>query len=126
MAFTEAPHLVPVDRPIDSNVCSYYRNGMSAPIEFVESEAKSVLNRVQGMPFKWSINPYRGCSHACVFCQCGDTPILMADGTTRPLEEVRIGDQIYETVRRGNYRSDTRTFGLEHWRVEKTASRIKL
>src|SRR5437016_7303437 len=37
-------------------------------VEWVEIQVKSVLNRVQGMPFKWSINPYRGCSHSCVFC----------------------------------------------------------
>jgi DNA repair photolyase len=36
--------------------------------EFVEIEVKSVLNRVAGMPFRWSINPYRGCSHGCMFC----------------------------------------------------------
>src|SRR5437588_247020 len=126
MAFTEAPRHAPVDRPIDSNVCSYYRDTMPAPIEFVESEAKSVLNRVEGMPFKWSINPYRGCSHACAFCLCGDTSILMADGTTRPLEETRIGDQIYGTVKRGNYRRYTRTFVLNHWSVEKPAHRVTL
>lgn len=34
----------------------------------VETPAKSVLNRVQGMPFHWSVNPYRGCYHGCVFC----------------------------------------------------------
>src|SRR5437588_9627438 len=126
MAFTEAPRHAPVDRPIDSNVCSYYRDTMPAPIEFVESEAKSVLNRVEGMPFNWSINPYRVCSHACAFCLCGDTSILMADGTTRPLEETRIGDQIYGTVKRGNYRRYTRTFVLNHWSVEKPAHRVTL
>ncbi len=36
--------------------------------EWVEIAVKSVLNRVQGMPFNWSINPYRGCAHACVYC----------------------------------------------------------
>ncbi len=38
---------------------------------FYEVRAKSVLNRVSGaskMPFRWTINPYRGCSHACNFC----------------------------------------------------------
>ncbi len=35
---------------------------------WIEIEAKSVLNRVRGMPFGWSINPYRGCYHQCVFC----------------------------------------------------------
>jgi DNA repair photolyase len=39
-------------------------------IEFIEVEAKSVINHVPGgaMPFDWTINPYRGCTHACVYC----------------------------------------------------------
>jgi len=39
-------------------------------MEFIEVEAKTVLNHVPGgaMPFSWTINPYRGCSHACVYC----------------------------------------------------------
>jgi DNA repair photolyase len=38
---------------------------------FYEVRAKSVLNRVPAksrMPFRWTINPYRGCSHACSYC----------------------------------------------------------
>jgi DNA repair photolyase len=38
---------------------------------FYEVKAKSALNRVpkaSRMPFRWTINPYRGCSHACQFC----------------------------------------------------------
>jgi DNA repair photolyase len=38
---------------------------------FYEVRARSVLNRVpekSRMPFRWTINPYRGCSHACIFC----------------------------------------------------------
>jgi DNA repair photolyase len=39
-------------------------------ITFIESEAKSIINRVPGnyLPFDWTINPYRGCTHACTFC----------------------------------------------------------
>jgi DNA repair photolyase len=39
-------------------------------IECIEVEAKSVINRVPGggLPFDWTINPYRGCSHACTYC----------------------------------------------------------
>jgi DNA repair photolyase len=29
---------------------------------------RSALNRVSGMPFRWSLNPYRGCTHACHYC----------------------------------------------------------
>lgn len=42
-----------------------------AGLVFHEVLAKSALNRVPGassMPFSWTINPYRGCSHACVYC----------------------------------------------------------
>ncbi|WP_066043435.1 Rv2578c family radical SAM protein [Herbiconiux solani] len=43
-----------------------------AGITFHEVLAKSALNHVPGastvMPFAWTINPYRGCSHACVYC----------------------------------------------------------
>ena len=38
---------------------------------FYEVRSKSVLNRVpeaSRMPFRWTINPYRGCTHACVYC----------------------------------------------------------
>ena len=39
-------------------------------IEFIEVEAKTVLNHVPGgaMPFSWTVNPYRGCTHACTYC----------------------------------------------------------
>ena len=33
-----------------------------------EIRAKTILNRVRGMPFEWSISPYRGCIHACTYC----------------------------------------------------------
>jgi len=38
---------------------------------FYEVRARSALNRVpraSRMPFRWTVNPYRGCSHACVYC----------------------------------------------------------
>ena len=39
-------------------------------MEFIEVEAKTVINKVPGgaLPFDWTINPYRGCSHACTYC----------------------------------------------------------
>jgi DNA repair photolyase len=33
-----------------------------------EEPCRSALNRVRGMPFGWSLNPYMGCAHRCTFC----------------------------------------------------------
>ena len=33
-----------------------------------EEPCRSALNRVRGMPFSWSLNPYMGCAHRCTFC----------------------------------------------------------
>jgi DNA repair photolyase len=38
------------------------------PTEYREEACKSALNRVKGMGFNWSLNPYMGCAHQCTFC----------------------------------------------------------
>ena len=96
---------------------------------FYEVQAKSVVNRVpeaSRMPFRWTINPYRGCQHACRYCLVGETPILMADGRTKPLSEIRIGDRIYGTVKSGYYRHYALTTVLAHWSTVKSAYKIIL
>ena len=45
-------------------------------ITFYEVRAKSIINRVpeaSRVPFRWTINPYRGCSHACFYCFARNT-----------------------------------------------------
>lgn len=45
-------------------------------VTFHEVRARSVLNRVPGeslVPFRWTVNPYRGCSHACRYCFARNT-----------------------------------------------------
>jgi DNA repair photolyase len=49
----------------DTNVCSYH-TGMRT--EYREEPCKVAINRVKGMPFEWSLNPYMGCVHRCTFC----------------------------------------------------------
>ena len=96
---------------------------------FYEVQAKSVVNRVpeaSRMPFRWTINPYRGCQHACTYCASGETPVLMADGRTKPLAEVRSGDEIYGTVRHGSYRRYALTTVLAHWSTVRPAYRVIL
>jgi DNA repair photolyase len=96
---------------------------------FYEIQAKSIISRVpeaSRMPFRWTINPYRGCQHSCVYCQSGHTPILMANGTSKLLADVRVGDAIYGTVRDGYYRRYAITEVLAHWSTVKPAYRITL
>src|SRR5258708_27641581 len=78
--------------------------GAYAGLEFLHVNARTIVNSVppqSQMPFRHTINAYRGCSHACSYCTHGDTPILMGDGTTKPMAEVQAGDLVYGTVRRG-------------------------
>lgn len=97
-------------------------------VTFYEIFAKSIINHVPGerFGFNWTINPYRGCSHSCSYCLQGDTPILLANGRTKPLLEIEIGDTVYGTVRVGNYRRYVPTEVLDHWETRKPAYRVTL
>jgi DNA repair photolyase len=90
--------------------------------------ARTVISRNKSpdIHFGQSINPYRGCEHGCIYCLSGDTPILMANGTTKPLENLTEGDAIYGTERTGWYRRFVKTRVLAHWSVFKSAFRITL
>jgi DNA repair photolyase len=37
-------------------------------VDYREEPCRSALNRVKGMAFEWSLNPYMGCVHRCTFC----------------------------------------------------------
>jgi DNA repair photolyase len=98
-------------------------------MRFHEIRTKSALNRVPGasrLPFAWTVNPYRGCSHACSYCQAPDTPILLVDGRTRAISDLRVGDQIYGTKRVGRYRRLVVTDVLAQWATLKPAHRVTL
>ncbi|HEY0937340.1 MAG TPA: intein-containing Rv2578c family radical SAM protein, partial [Trebonia sp.] len=98
-------------------------------LTFYEVQAKSIVSRVPAaskVPFTWTINPYRGCSHSCSYCLQGETPVLMANGTARPIANLRAGDPVYGTVREGNHRRYAITKVLAHWSTVKPAYRITL
>ena len=90
--------------------------------------ARSVIshNDSPDIPFQQSINPYRGCEHACSYCVAGDTAVLMADGSTRPLYQLKVGHEIYGTRRVGRYRRFVKSRVIAHWSTIKPAFRITL
>ncbi len=80
----------------------------------MEIEVKSVMNRVSGMPFHWSINPYRGCSHGCVFCYARRTHwFLDEDGLDRWSTKIFAKVNAPEILRR--------ELGRASWRREEVA-----
>jgi DNA repair photolyase len=102
----------------DEAVVRHFEAPDAVPTRFYEVRAKSILNRVpeaSRMPFRWTINPYRGCTHSCVYCMSGDTRILMADGRTRALRDLEVGDRIYGTTDEGVHRRFTITTVLDKW-----------
>jgi DNA repair photolyase len=55
----------------DGAVVRHFDAPEAVSTRFYEVQAKSILNRVpeaSRMPFRWTVNPYRGCTHACAYC----------------------------------------------------------
>ncbi|MFI5833921.1 intein-containing Rv2578c family radical SAM protein [Micromonospora sp. NPDC051300] len=124
-----APAAPPLPLALPGAIARTFDTPDFAGMTFYEVHAKSIINRVPGqsrVPFEWTVNPYRGCSHACTYCLAGDTPVLMADGRTRPISELAPGDRIYGTERRGAYRHYVVTTVLDVWSTVKPAHRVTL
>jgi len=69
--------------------------------EYREEPCKAALNRVKGMMFDWSLNPYMGCVHQCTFCYVRAFE-LRAD---RPFDDrygasIRVKTNVVEVLRR--------------------------
>ena len=98
-------------------------------LEFLHVQAKRIINEVpttSPVPFRFTINAYRGCSMSCTYCQAGDTRVLMADGCTKLLADVRRGDRVYGTERHRAYREYVVTEVRDQWSTVKRAHRVAL
>jgi DNA repair photolyase len=114
--------------PWESTHVQYLGEPPEARLEVFEEDARSILaeNESPDVGFRWSLNPYRGCFHACAYCVGGETPVLMADGRTKPIADLRVGDEVYGTVVVGHYRRYVKTTVLNHWRRIEPAYRVEL
>jgi DNA repair photolyase len=75
----------------DEAIVRHFEAPDSIATRFYEIRAKSILNRVpeaSQMPFRWTINPYRGCSHACVYCFARPTHTYLDFDAGRDFERV--------------------------------------
>ncbi len=70
-------------------VVRHFDSPEALDMRFHEVHARSVLNRVptrSRTPFRWTINPYRGCSHACVYCFARPTHAYLGFNAGRDFE----------------------------------------
>ncbi|MDP9070762.1 MAG: radical SAM protein [Actinomycetota bacterium] len=112
------------DELLDRHVGTGEFRGM----EFLHVKARRIINevpRASRVPFRFTINAYRGCSHACSYCLDGSTAVMTHGGAT-PLAELRVGDEIYGTSGSGSHRRLERTRVLAHWSTLKQAYRVVL
>jgi DNA repair photolyase len=57
-------------------------------VDYFEIQARSILNRTKpNMPFRWTINPYRGCEFGCKYCYARYTHEFMGMEDSRDFEE---------------------------------------
>ena len=73
----------------DEAVVRHFDVPEALDMRFYEVRARSVLNRVPAasrMPFRWTINPYRGCGHACVYCFARPTHSYLGFDSGRDFE----------------------------------------
>jgi len=69
--------------------------------EYREEPCRSALNRVSGMPFGWSLNPYMGCAHRCTFCYVrGFEKRADRPSDDRYGRSIRVKTNIVEVLRR--------------------------
>jgi DNA repair photolyase len=114
--------------PWAANSVEWIGEPPTAELEVYEEDVKGALaeNESPDVGFRWSLNPYRGCFHACAYCLRGDTAVLLADGTTKRLEDVRAGEEIFGVDRQERGVEAIRTRVITQWRVTKPAFRVAL
>ena len=102
-------------------------------IEFIEVEAKSIINHVPGnyLPFSWTINPYRGCSHACVYCFARATHTYMdmnagRDFETKIVVKVNAGELLRKELRAKRWKGEGIAMGTATDPYQRAEGKYKL
>ncbi len=105
-----------------------------AGMTFHEVLARSALNRVPGgsrMPFSWTVNPYRGCSHACVYCFArGTHEYLDLDGggdfDSQIVVKTNVAEVLTKELRKGSWQHETVALGTNTDPYQRAEGRYRL
>jgi DNA repair photolyase len=81
-----------------------------------EVRCKTALNRVRGMPFTWSLNPYRGCAHACSYCYARTTHAFLGldvgeDFSAQLFAKTNVAEVLRGELARRGWRRETVALG---------------
>lgn len=105
-----------------------------AGMTFHEVMCKSALNHVPGgssMPFDWTVNPYRGCSHACVYCFARGTHEYLDldaghDFDSQIVVKVNVVDVLHRELRRGAWQRESVMLGTNTDPYQRAEGRYRL
>jgi len=103
-------------------------------VTFHEVTAKSALNKVpasSSMPFEWTVNPYRGCSHACVYCFARSTHRYLeldagADFDQQVVVKVNVAEVLRAELERRSWRRDLVALGTNTDPYQRAEGRYRL
>lgn len=105
-----------------------------AGMTFHEVLAKSALNAVPAasrMPFRWTINPYRGCSHGCVYCFARGTHQYLDldaghDFDSQIVVKTNLVEVLQRELRRGSWRHESVALGTNTDPYQRAEGRYRL
>lgn len=105
-----------------------------AGITFHEVMSKSALNKVPAggpMPFTWTVNPYRGCSHACVYCFARSTHQYLdldsgRDFDTQVIVKINIAEQLRRELARPSWTGEAVALGTNTDPYQRAEGRYRL
>ena len=105
-----------------------------AGITFHEVLAKSALNKVPGeseVPFGWTVNPYRGCTHACTYCFARNTHTYLdldagADFDRQIVVKLNVADVLRAELRRPSWRGEAVALGTNTDPYQRAEGRYRL
>ena len=103
-------------------------------VTFHEVMAKSALNKVpaaSSMPFEWTVNPYRGCSHACVYCFARSTHRYLdldagADFDQQVIVKVNVAEVLRAELAKRSWKRDLVALGTNTDPYQRAEGRYRL
>jgi DNA repair photolyase len=103
-------------------------------ITFYEVQAKSIINKVpeaSHMPFRWTINPYRGCSHSCLYCFARKTHTYLdldagEDFNSQIVVKVNAPELLHKELAKKSWRGEHIAMGTNVDPYQRAEGRYKL